>query len=85
MSEGAIMSRTPDAVYEGYGIFIVDVQQDDGRWLATSEVEKHGADGTETWQHFGGPCWGRTSDEARIATLADTRQKIDDVLAKPPV
>lgn len=78
------MSRAPDAVYEGYGIFIIDVPLVDGRWLATSEVEKHGADGMETWQQFGGPCYGHTSEEAKIATLADTRRKIDDVLALPP-
>jgi hypothetical protein len=78
-----IMSRTPDAVYEGYAIFAVVVPLDDGRWLATSEVERHGADGIETFQQFGGPSYGHTEDGAKIAALTDTRRKIDNVLARP--
>jgi hypothetical protein len=77
------MSRKPDAVYEGYGIFIIAVPLDDGRWLATSEVERPAVNGIETWQQFGGPCFGRTDEESRVAVVADTRRKIDDVLARP--
>jgi hypothetical protein len=77
------MSRTPDVVYEGYAIFTFVVPLGDGRWLATSEVERHAADGIETFQQFGGPSYGRTEDDAKIAAVADTRKKIDDVLARP--
>lgn len=77
------MSRIPDATYEEYAIFTFVVPNNDGRWLATSEVEKPAPDGMETFQQFGGPCYGNNEDEARERVLADTRQKIDDIHARP--
>lgn len=77
------MSRTPAGVYEGFEIFVVLVPLDRSRWSATSEVEREGADGVEVFQQFGGPCEADTADLARAAVLADTRHKIDDLLAEP--
>jgi hypothetical protein len=77
------MSRTPAGVYEGFEIFVMLVPLDHARWLATSEVERDGADGIEVFQQFGGPCEADSSDMARAAVLADTRHKIDDLLAEP--
>ena len=76
------MNRTPDAIYEQYKIFTVAIPEHDS-WIATSEVEKHSADGIETFQQFGGPCVGRTSEEARERVIADSKHKIDDILARP--
>jgi len=77
------MERKPDVTYQGYGIFVVVVPTDDGRWMATSEVQRQGVGGPETYQQFGGPCYGHTAEEAREAVMADTRRKIDDVVAWP--
>ncbi len=78
-----ITTRTVDELYEGFRIFVFVLPQGDDQWLATSEVEREGAEGIEVFQKFGGPCQGRTAEEARLAVLADTRHKIDNVLAKP--
>lgn len=78
-----IMTRTADELYEGFRIFVFVLPQGDDQWEATSEVERDGADGVETFQKFGGPCQGRTVEEARLAVLVDTRRKIDNVLAEP--
>jgi len=78
-----MMSRTVDDLYEGFRIFVFVLPQGDDQWSATSEVERDGAEGVETFQKFGGPCPGRTAEEARLAVLADTRHKIDNVLAEP--
>jgi hypothetical protein len=78
-----IMDRTPDATYEEYSIFTIAVPTDDHRWLATSEVQRPGAGGIETFQEFGGPCYGNTCEEALEAVMQDTRHKIDEVLARP--
>jgi hypothetical protein len=77
------MSRVPDTVYKGYEIFTVVVPTGDGWWSATSEIETNGVDGIEISQGFGGPCQGHTSEAARIMVIADTKQKIDDLLAVP--
>lgn len=77
------MSRTPAGEYEGFEIFMMLVPLEHGRWSATSEVERKGADGLEVFQAFGGPCDADSSDAARSAVLADTRHKIDDLLAEP--
>ncbi len=77
------MSRLPDGVYGGFDIFVVTVPLDGGQWSATSEVSRDGADGVEVFQGFGGPCAGGSADEAKVAVLADTRHKIDDLLAEP--
>ncbi|HTH44357.1 MAG TPA: hypothetical protein VL528_04680 [Oxalicibacterium sp.] len=77
------MDRKPDATYDEYSIFTVAVPTDDHRWLATSEVQRPGADGIETFQEFGGPCYGNTCEEALEAVMLDTRHKIDEVLARP--
>ncbi len=77
------MSRTPDAVYHGYEIFTMLVPTDRGLWSATSEIEITGADGIDISQGFGGPCEARTSAEAKALVLADTKHKIDDLLAEP--
>lgn len=77
------MSRTPAAVYHGYEIFTVVLPDDDGLWSATSEIEINGADGIDISQGFGGPCQGRTREEAQAMVIADTKQKIDNLLAEP--
>lgn len=77
------MSRTPTDEYKGFEIFVVLVPIDHGRWSATSEVERHGAEGVEVFQQFGGPCESESADAAKLAVLEDTRQKIDDLLALP--
>lgn len=77
------MSRTPDAVYLGYEIFTVAVPLEGGLWSATSEIIINGADGVDVSQGFGGPCQGHSSEEAKTLVIADTRQKIDDLLAEP--
>ena len=77
------MTKTADEVYEGFRIFVFVVPEGGDQWSATSEVQRDGAEGVETFQQFGGPCQGRTEQEARLAVLADSRQKIDDVLAEP--
>lgn len=77
------MSRTPDAIYHGYEIFTMLVPTDRGLWSATSEIEINGADGIDISQGFGGPCEAHTSAEAKALVLAETKQRIDDLLAKP--
>lgn len=77
------MSRTPAGVYEGFEIYVMLVPLEHGRWSATSEVERHGAEGPELFQAFGGPCDADSADAAKSAVLADTRRKIDDLLAEP--
>ncbi len=77
------MSRTPAGVYEGFEIFVVLVPLDHSRWSATREVEREGADGREVFQQFVGPCEAASHDAAKEAVLADTRRKIDDLLAEP--
>ncbi|HWV62560.1 MAG TPA: hypothetical protein VN019_02980 [Oxalicibacterium sp.] len=77
------MSRTPVGVHEGFEIFVMLVPLEGGRWSATSEVEREGAEGLEVFQEFGGPCDADSADAAREAVLADTRHKIDDLLAEP--
>lgn len=77
------MSRIPDSVYRGYEIFTVVLPASDGLWTATSEVEIHGAEGIEISQGFAGPVEADSSDAARAMVIAETIQKIDDVLARP--
>ena len=77
------MSRIPAAVYHGYEIFTMVVPVDGGLWSATSEIEINGADGIDISQGFGGPCQGHTREEAQAMVIADTKQKIDDLLAEP--
>lgn len=77
------MTKAPDALYEDFRIFVFAMPLGDDQWSATSEVERHGADGIEVFQQFGGPCYGRTGDEAKALVIADTRRKIDDLLANP--
>lgn len=77
------MSRTPDAVYRGYDIFTVAVPDDGELWSATSEIVRNGANGIEISQGFGGPCQAHSSEEAKNLVIADTRHKIDDLLAEP--
>lgn len=77
------MSRTPEAFYRGYEIFTVAVPVEGGLWSATSEIIINGADGVDVSQAFGGPCQGHSSEEAKALVIADTRQKIDDLLAEP--
>jgi hypothetical protein len=77
------MDRKPDATYGEYAIFTVAVPTDDHRWLATSEVQRPAAGGIETFQEFGGPCYGDTCEQALEAVMADTRHKIDEVEARP--
>lgn len=77
------MSRTPVAVYHGYEIFTVVVPEGSGLWSAISEIEINGADGIEISQGFGGPCEARSPEEAQAMVIADTKQKIDDLLAEP--
>lgn len=77
------MSRTPDAVYQGYAIFTMVLPSGDGLWSATSEIEMNGADGIEVFQEFGGPCEAHSSEEAKAKAIADTKHKIDDLIAEP--
>lgn len=77
------MDRTPDSTYEGYDIYTLVIPLHDHRWLATSEIQRESMDGPETFQEFGGPCYGRTRDDAHEAVLADTRHKIKDLVARP--
>jgi hypothetical protein len=70
-------------MYEGFEIFVVLVPLDHDRWLATSEVERNGAEGVEVFQQFGGPCEAHTADAARAAVMEDTRNKIKGLLALP--
>lgn len=77
------MSRVPDTVYMGYEIFTVVVPIGDGLWSATSEIETNGAEGIEISQGFGGPCEAHSSEAAKMMAIADTKQKIDDLLALP--
>ncbi len=77
------MSRPPDAVYHGYEIFTVVLPTHRGMWAATSEIEINGASGMDISQGFAGPCDASTSSEAKALVLAETKQKIDDLLAEP--
>lgn len=77
------MSRTPDAVYHGYEIFTMLLPTDRGLWAATSEIEINGASGVDISQGFAGPCEAPTSAEAKALVLAETKQRIDDLLAEP--
>jgi hypothetical protein len=77
------MSRVPDTVYKGYEIFTIVVPVSESLWSATSEIEIHGAQGEEISQGFAGPFEAHSSDEAKALVIADTKQKIDDLLAQP--
>jgi len=77
------MSRTPDAVYQGFDIYTVVVPGDHGGWTAISDVERNGAEGVEVFQDFGGPCDGVTTEQAKEAVLSQTRHKIDNLNADP--
>jgi hypothetical protein len=77
------MSRVPDTVYKGYEIFTIVVPVSEGVWSATSEIEIHGAEGEEISQGFAGPFEAHSSDAAKAMVIADTKQKIDDLLARP--
>ncbi len=77
------MSRVPDSVYKGYEIFTIVVPLEAGLWSATSEIEITGAEGEEISQGFAGPLEAHSSDAAKALVIADTKQKIDDILARP--
>ncbi|WP_293776432.1 hypothetical protein [uncultured Oxalicibacterium sp.] len=77
------MSRVPETTYEGFAIYTFVMPADQGGWSAVSDVERHAADGVEVFQDFGGPCDADTAEQAKAAVLADTRHKIDNLLARP--
>ncbi|RQO35989.1 hypothetical protein DBR37_06485 [Herminiimonas sp. KBW02] len=77
------MSRVPDTVYKGYEIFTIVVPVSEGLWSATSEIEINGAQGEEISQGFAGPFEAHSRDAAKEMVIAETKQKIDDLLARP--
>jgi hypothetical protein len=77
------MSRVPDSVYKGYEIFTIIVPTSTGQWSATSEIEINGAAGEEISQGFAGPFEAESREAAHALVIADTKQKIDDLLARP--
>lgn len=77
------MSRVPDSVYKGYEIFTIAVPNGAGLWSATSEIENKGADGEEISQGFAGPFEADSAEAAKTLVIADTKRKIDDLLARP--
>jgi len=77
------MSRVPDSVYKGYEIFTIVVPTSAGLWSATSEIEIKGAEGEEISQGFAGPFEAESMEAAKALVIADTKHKIDDLLARP--
>jgi len=77
------MARIPDATFEGYNIYTLAVPTDNGRWSATSEIERHGAPGSEIFQAFGGPFLGNTEEAAKADACNDAKHKITDIVARP--
>ena len=69
------MQRTPDARFEDYDIFAIAVPRADGKWEATSEIEKAGAQGLEVFPGVGGPCLAETEEAARAAACNDAKRK----------
>lgn len=77
------MSRKPAESFKGYDIFTIALPTTDGRWTATTEVQKNGANGLETWQNFTGPFEAATDADARNAALHEAERKLVDIIANP--
>jgi hypothetical protein len=78
-----MMRRIPDAKFNGFDIYTLAVPTNDGRWSATSEIERQGASGLEVFQAFGGPFVADSEQAAKAQACIDAEQKIKDILANP--
>ncbi|GGC98848.1 hypothetical protein [Undibacterium terreum] len=77
------MSRQPAESFKGYDIFTIAIPTKDGRWSATTEVQKMGAAGLEIMQSFTHPFEAATEAEAKNAALHEAERKIVDLIANP--
>ncbi len=77
------MSRQPSESFKGYDIFTIALPAKDGRWSATTEIQKMGADGLEISQSFTGPFEAATEADAKNAALHEAERKIVDMIASP--
>ncbi|MES2069991.1 MAG: hypothetical protein V4488_06560 [Pseudomonadota bacterium] len=77
------MSRQPTETFKGVDIFIIAIPTADGRWSASSEIQKMGADGIEISQNFTGPFEAASEADAKSAALHEAERKIIDIIASP--
>lgn len=77
------MSRQPAESFKGYDIFTIAIPVNDGKWSATTEIQKMGAEGLEISQSFTGPFEAATEAEAKSAALHEAERKIADLIANP--
>ncbi len=77
------MSRQPSESFKGYDIFTITLPASGGRWSATTEVQKMGADGLEILQSFTAPIEAASEADAKNAALREAERKIVDLIANP--
>ncbi|MES2934836.1 MAG: hypothetical protein V4805_15260 [Pseudomonadota bacterium] len=77
------MARQQKIHYMGWDIVTFAYPDDQGKWQATSEIERDGVNGFEVLQGIGGPFVAASKERAIAVAYEDAKRKIDDILADP--